>query len=481
VAAFAQDPISDRARSRIGDVLRDKWRLDDLLGVGGMASVYSATHRNGMRAAVKILHGPAAADPAVRARFQREGYLANRVGHPGAVAILDDDEAEDGSVFLVMELLEGVTVEDLRLDAGGKLATGDVLVIADQALDVLASAHDKKIIHRDIKPGNLFMTTTGTLKVLDFGIARLADSAAATVGASTTYSSSMGTVGFMAPEQARGRWESVDARTDLWALGASMFTMLSGRLAHEAATTNEHLLAAMTEPAPPIASHAADVHDAVAAVVDRALAYERNARWPDARTMKAAVRKAYLALTGREITEAPRLVRKPRRSAPPRDCAPPTLPAVSGAVAIGSAAAAARSTEKPKSRRPIALGVLSAFILGTVMFGVYSREKRAVHAATPNMTPTPTETTTTTTTTTTNPNPNSTSTSTARPTTSQSETAPVGVSSGAKREAPALATTVTSPIAPRAVPSAKTHAVQPSESAPTPSSSAGVDIFGRRR
>jgi serine/threonine-protein kinase len=428
-----------------------------------------------MRAAVKILHGSAAADPVVRARFQREGYLANKVGHPGAVAILDDDEAEDGSVYLVMELLEGVTVEELRHEAGGKLAPGDVLVIADQALDVLAAAHDMKIIHRDIKPGNLFMTTTGMLKVLDFGIARLADAAAATVGASTTYSSSMGTVGFMAPEQARGRWESVDARTDLWSLGASMFTMLSGRLAHEAATTNEHLLAAMTEPAPPLANHAADVHEAVAGVVDRALAYERNARWPNARAMKAAVRSAYLALTGREITEAPRLDRKPRRSAPPRDCSPPTLPVVSGPISIGRAAAAARLKEKPKSRRPIALGVFAACILGTVMIGMYSREKRTVNAATPNTTSTPTETTATTTI------PNSASTSTASPTTSQSEDAPVGASTGVKHGAPALATTVTSPIAPRALPSAKTHAAQPSESAPAPSSSASVDIFGRRR
>src|SRR6202035_5230697 len=98
------DPLVTRARARVGCVLRDKWRLDVLLGVGGMAAVYAATHRNGSRAAVKILHAELTTHPDVRERFLREGYLANAVGHDGAVRIIDDDVAEDGSLFLVTEL-----------------------------------------------------------------------------------------------------------------------------------------------------------------------------------------------------------------------------------------------------------------------------------------------------------------------------------------------------------------------------------------
>src|SRR6185503_20213312 len=103
-----QDDIpTQRARGRIGRVLRDKWRIDALLGIGGMAAVYAGTHRNGKRGAIKLLHLELSLDAEARSRFLHEGYVANRVDHPGAVSVLDDDVDEDGAVFLVMELLEG--------------------------------------------------------------------------------------------------------------------------------------------------------------------------------------------------------------------------------------------------------------------------------------------------------------------------------------------------------------------------------------
>jgi serine/threonine protein kinase len=107
----ANDPLSERAKQRVGATLKDKWRLEELIGVGGMAAVYSATHRNGMRVAVKMLHAELSVSGSeIKTRFLREGYVANKVEHPGAVQVLDDEIDDDGAVFLVMELLEGETL-----------------------------------------------------------------------------------------------------------------------------------------------------------------------------------------------------------------------------------------------------------------------------------------------------------------------------------------------------------------------------------
>jgi eukaryotic-like serine/threonine-protein kinase len=287
-------PPSIRPRARIGRVLRDKWRIDELLGIGGMATVYAATHcNNGKRVAIKLLHPELSIIPEMRSRFLREGYVANKVTHPCIVSILDDDVADDGSVFLVMDLLDGETVEALRDRSGSALPVSLVVQIIDQLLDVLATAHDAGIVHRDIKPENLFLTRAGTLKVLDFGIARLREFQTATI--TMTGGGTMGTPAFMPPEQARGRSELVGPRTDLWAVGATMFTLTSGRLVHDAETVNELLLAAMTRVAPPTLTLMPNFPPALAAVIDGALAFEQNARWPDARSMQAALRHAAMS------------------------------------------------------------------------------------------------------------------------------------------------------------------------------------------
>ena len=256
-ATSVYDPLVMRARARVGHVLREKWRLDVLLGVGGMAAVYAATHRNGSRVAIKILHSELTINPQVRNRFLREGYVANAVGHEGAVKIIDDDTAEDGSLFMVTELLDGETLEDRRLRLGGQLSEDDVLSVADQLLEVLAAAHAKGVVHRDIKPENVFLTRAGQVKVLDFGIARLRELSSASTA--TKSGASMGTPAYMPPEQARALWDEVDARSDLWAVGATMFHLLSGKLVHDGRTANEMLLSAMTKAAPPLNSNAASL------------------------------------------------------------------------------------------------------------------------------------------------------------------------------------------------------------------------------
>jgi serine/threonine-protein kinase len=299
------DPLVLSARGRVGSTLRGKWRLDALLGVGGMAAVYAATHRNGSRAAVKLLHTEWSVNPQTRSRFLREGYVANAVGHDGAVKVLDDDVAEDGSLFLVTELLDGETLDDRRIRLGGRLTEDEVLSVVDQLLDVLSTAHAKGVVHRDLKPENVFLTRTGQVKVLDFGIARLRE--LSTASTATQGGSTMGTPAFMSPEQARGLWDEVDAQSDLWAVGATMFNLLTGRLVHEGRTSNEQLLSAMTNAAPGLISVIPGASLAVAHVVDRALAIEKTKRWADAGRMQEAVRRAYHDRNSKPITTAPRL------------------------------------------------------------------------------------------------------------------------------------------------------------------------------
>jgi serine/threonine-protein kinase len=284
------------ARARIGSTIDGKWRLDALLGIGGMAVVYAATHRNGTRGAIKILNPEIAVNTHAKSRFLREGYVANTIRHPNVVQVVDDDEAADGTVYLVMPLLEGDALQ-ASVTAGEKLTEGAVLEIAHQILEALEAAHEKGIIHRDLKPGNLFKTKGGEVKLLDFGIAKVRESTGAGIPNVTTLAT-LGTPGFMPPEQARGRLDSIDGRADIWALGATMFALLTCRHVHEEVTANEQLLAAMTKPAPPLKSLAPEMSDDVAALVDRALAFDREQRFPDATSMKAAVAEA---LRAREI------------------------------------------------------------------------------------------------------------------------------------------------------------------------------------
>jgi serine/threonine protein kinase len=293
--------VEQRARARIGTTLNGKYRLDRLLGVGGMASVYEATHRNSKRVAVKVLHAELSVHPGLRTRFMREGYLANTVDHPGAVTVLDDDVAEDGSAFLVMELLEGETLAEACDRHGGTLPLRAVLAVAAQVLDVLAAADDKSIVHRDIKPPNLFLTRTGQVKVLDFGVARLRELG----GEFATHSGlAMGTPAYMAPEQALGRTEEVDGLTDVWAVGATMFALLTGGPVHEASTPQEQMVFTATRSARTLASAFPEAPPAIAAIVDRALAFQRTSRWQGAAVMRDAVREAYRAEYGEDPSPA---------------------------------------------------------------------------------------------------------------------------------------------------------------------------------
>lgn len=286
--------------ARVGTVINGKWTIERLIGVGGMASVYAATHRNSKRAALKIMHPELSAQATIRERFLREGYLANMVDHPGVVSIDDDDMTEDGCAYLVMELVEGETLE-ARLRRKGPLPPEEVLSFMDQVLHALATAHTRGVVHRDLKPENMLLAQNGEVKLLDFGIARAR--ALSTDPTKTLTDGLMGTPAFMPPEQARGRWEEVDAQSDVWALGATMFTLLTGRNVHQAATTNEALAVAMMRHAPKLEEYRPDLPPSLIELVNKALEFEKKDRWPNATVMLLAVRRASSRLED-EILEA---------------------------------------------------------------------------------------------------------------------------------------------------------------------------------
>ena len=276
------DSDAEVARARLGRTVGGRWLLERVLGTGGMGAVYAARSPDGVVAAIKILHPEMGARRDVRERFLREGSAASKIGHAGVVQMLGQGDGEEA--FLAMELLEGETLRD-RVRRHGRLPLEEVLDFAAEVLAVLVAAHERGVVHRDLKPDNLFVTLENRIKVLDFGLARMLDDVPG--GQRTRTGVALGTLAYMAPEQALGRRTEIDGRVDLFALGATMFRVLSGRRVHEAESEAELLMAMASRPAPPLCAVAPNVPEHVAAVVDLALAFSRDARYPDARTMLA--------------------------------------------------------------------------------------------------------------------------------------------------------------------------------------------------
>jgi eukaryotic-like serine/threonine-protein kinase len=295
--SVAGEKLDGEAAGRVGRVLNEKWTLEKLLGVGGMGAVYLGRHRNGAKAAVKVLHSNLAENPDVRERFLREGYAANRVEHRGAVQVLDDELVKEGpdagAAYLVMELLEGESLEDRA--ARAPFSEKDFLMVAEGVLDVLEAAHDHGVIHRDLKPDNIFLVRDPDddrlrVKVLDFGLARLAEREA-----TTQFGLALGTPSYMSPEQASGQRDGIDGRTDIFALGATGFRLLAKRRIQEEENPVRLVLLMSTEPAPPLRSVAPAISERVAAIIDRALGFKPDDRYPTAAAMRADVQAALAA------------------------------------------------------------------------------------------------------------------------------------------------------------------------------------------
>jgi serine/threonine protein kinase/Flp pilus assembly protein TadD len=261
-----------------------------LLGSGGMGEVYRAVDgRLGRAVAVKVLPAIGATDPAAIERFRREARTASSLSHPQICAVYDVGESE-GRLFLVMELLQGQSLQE-ELKAG-PLSVARAVDIAIAVAEGLEAAHEKGIVHRDVKPANLFVTTRGHIKVLDFGVAKLvqATSDAQTVGGLTTIGEALGTVAYMSPEQARG--ETVDARTDLFSLGLVLYEMLAGKPALTGATAALLFDALLNRSPASLRQMDRDVPQAVDAVVTRLLAKSPADRYQTATALLADLTEA---------------------------------------------------------------------------------------------------------------------------------------------------------------------------------------------
>jgi len=283
------------------------------IGVGGMGEVYRATDTNLKRAvAIKVLPASVAADAERLPRFQREAEVLASLNHPNIAAIYGL-ERSGATTALVMELVEGPTLAD-RIAAQGAIPIDEALPIAKQIAEALEAAHEKGIIHRDLKPANIKLRPDGVVKVLDFGLAKaLTPDPVADLSNSPTLSMAatqagmiLGTAGYMSPEQAEGR--TVDRRTDVWAFGAVLYEMLTGRRAFHAADVSDTLAAVLMKE-PDWTALPATVPPAVVTVLRRCLQKDRKQRVRD-------IGDVSLALEGAFETAAPQTTSSATSSAP---------------------------------------------------------------------------------------------------------------------------------------------------------------------
>ncbi len=325
------------------------------LGKGGMGEIFRARDpRLGREVAVKVLPEEVAASPDRLRRFEQEARAASGLNHPNILTV-HDVGVESGRSYLVTELLEGESLRELL--RGAPLPVERTIDIASQIARGLAAAHERGIVHRDLKPDNLFLTRRGIVKILDFGLAKLAPfgeggKAATTIdGGETAAGAVLGTVGYMAPEQVRG--ERVDPRADIFSLGCVIYELLVGRRAFLGGSAIETLNAILKEDPLELAPQRAGLPATLVSVLDRCLAKNPDERFQSARDLGFALELA--RREGARSAAAPTLATRqqrgwgalvaaagagalivglaalwlPKRSTPARSLVPPTVGALS--------------------------------------------------------------------------------------------------------------------------------------------------------
>ncbi|MBL8612705.1 MAG: serine/threonine protein kinase [Myxococcales bacterium] len=347
-----------------GATIAGRFRLERVIGAGGMGVVWSARDAAGAIFAIKLVR-EGGVDPRERERLLREARAAMRIGHPNMVRVLDVGESPDVGPFVVMELLEGESLRAM-LTRRRTLTIAECASILGPVSLAIEAAHANNVVHRDLKPENVFLSRHG-VKVLDFGIAKRIHSSAGTEVHSLTQSGTIvGTPSYMSPEQVYG--DELDGRSDVWSLGVVLYECLSGARPIEGESLGPLLCAITSDPIPPLAHVRPDLPRAVTSLVDRMLARRREDR-PSLAEVRAELAGATAAAeTMREAGTRPMALVRPA-AAPP----PPATAAAWGLEPTRPLPAPAPAPAGPPPRRiPIViwLAIPLAFVLGVIGTGV---------------------------------------------------------------------------------------------------------------
>jgi serine/threonine-protein kinase len=270
----------DADQALVGTVLNGTYRLQRLIGRGGMGAVFEASHERLPKSyAVKLLRADVL-DPEIFERFRREAQIASSLGEEHIAEVHDFNHTEEGKPYMVLEFLEG---EDLgaRIARVGRLSVEQTVSVVEQACSAMAAAHAKDIVHRDLKPANIFLCKRQDrddfVKILDFGISKVLTSSTA----ATRTGLLIGTPNYMAPEQAEGRQADIGPRTDIFSLGVILYECLTGKVAFDSQTVPGIFYQVCHAQPMPIRSYASEVPEGVTRVVERAMAKLPKERYPD--------------------------------------------------------------------------------------------------------------------------------------------------------------------------------------------------------
>ena len=290
------------------------YEIREVIGRGGMGVVYKALDvRLGRFVALKFLPDDLVGNPQVLERFRREARAASALNHPNICTIHDISE-EDGRTFIVMEYLEGSTVKDLITEHGALLLS-QLVSIGIQTAEALEAAHERGIIHRDIKSANIFVTTSGRVKILDFGLAKMApQTGASTLDNTDTGGWGMGTIAYMSPEQALGK--SLDCRTDLFSLGVVLYEMAVGQRPFHGDTTGTLFLAVVQDAPKAVAEVNPSISQPLQGIINRCLEKDRQKRYQSAVEIVAELRKLAQNSSGNDRLSTPALEASAERDVP---------------------------------------------------------------------------------------------------------------------------------------------------------------------
>ena len=282
----------DKDVAEPGDIIDGKYRVVRLLGEGGMGAVFEGLNmRLGRPVAIKMMHAEIARDKQAVARFEREAQAAARIGSRHIVDVLDLGELASGDRYLVMEYLDGETLA-ARLKRAGTMGVPEAARFGVQLVEGLAKVHDAGIVHRDLKPPNVFLVPaedgSDFVKILDFGVCKIQRSIARN-GPSTGVGDVLGTLGYMAPEQLEHGPQAVDARADLYAVGVLLYRAVAGCLPYPARNLPEHLTALRERRTSPLVELVKGTDPRFSEIVERAIEWDRDARFQDARELLLAL------------------------------------------------------------------------------------------------------------------------------------------------------------------------------------------------